>query len=223
MDCDNQEECKKGAPLWMTTFADLMSLLMALFVLLFAMSSMEASKFDEVANSFKVLSGTTIVEFKKDSDKSIIELKPLYESLIESFSRDLKNHHVSITMKDQDIYIVFPGKVAFESGSAEFKPEFKFILRKLFPIKYYDNAIRISGHTDSNSIQKGGHFRSNWELSGSRAASIGEYLIDKKLINKRKLKIEGLADTKRVSINDSPKELAKDRRVEIIIIGNKKK
>ena len=47
------EEPKKGAPEWTTTFGDLMNLLLCFFVMLFAMSSIDAQKYDEIRDSFK--------------------------------------------------------------------------------------------------------------------------------------------------------------------------
>jgi chemotaxis protein MotB len=219
--------CKKGAPLWMTTFADLMSLLMALFVLLFAMSSMERHKFDEIAKSFRLVAGGDITSQKIDSPEgspeSQLELKPLYESIIETYATSINNEEMKVAWNNEDVIITFPGEIAFESGSADLKRHFQFLLRRFSMLSYQSaNQIEILGHTDSNPIQKGARFRSNWELSGSRAAAVGEYLLSLGYVSPDKLKILGMADTKKISKDNSENEMKKDRRVEIIIHANRK-
>lgn len=209
----------------MTTFADLMSLLMAFFVLLYAMSSVDDQKFQEIVYSFNKLQQDSIVEDEekgkgksngdgKSDEPSVIDSFPLYESLIETYQTEIKEGEASVEKRDSKIYITFPGGIAFESGSATIKREFLYSLRKLFEISYYDTSIEILGHTDSDPIS-GGKYRSNWDLSSSRAASVAEALLKMKIVKPGRIKVTGMADTQKIS--KLPEEKAKDRRIEIVI------
>lgn len=214
----------KGSPKWMATFADLMSLLMAMFVLLYAMSDVSEEKFKRMAASFSEESGVVsqvIEDSAAESQAEPIGLKPLYESLIELFNHQSKNGEVSVTYDEdeQGIFITFPGDLAFEKGKADLTREFQRALIKFFILREYrDTAIEVIGHTDSIPI-KSYRFRSNWELSSSRASSVTEFLIEKGYALPGNIRSVGLGDTHRISKSDN--ELYKDRRVEIKIYPKK--
>lgn len=222
-----------GAP-WLTTFADLMSLLMAVFVLLFAMSTLEIPKYQAAVKSLReALDGPELSVEQKAYFESVKhtesapsadiapeeKLYPLYESLIESFAVDEKNASINVDYdrESDEIRVTFPEEIAFDPGRAELKEEFRDLLLN-FDAFYQKNVrIRAIGHTDKRPV-KGGRFKSNWELSSARAASVVIELVNEEIVRAEQAEAIGLAETQPLSKGDSEEDLAKNRRVEILIV-----
>lgn len=224
---------KKGAPLWMVTFADLMSLLMAFFALLYAMSSIEDFKFQEVATSLQSVfghaqssifehDGTQLIELHPDSIIKQVnqEFKEMAEVLEETFENQ-EDVQVEVNLDDETIQMTFKGEALFRSGSADILPEFKLELRRLFSIRDVEGLnILVRGHTDRVPLGGGGRFRTNWDLSASRAASVGEYLIDMNIVQPTQLRVEGRADSMAISEEGDFANYGQDRRVDVIVSMN---
>jgi len=217
---------------------------MAFFVLLYAMSSTDIPKYKAVVESlteelgngseltpeqeqfFQSLQQASEKEQEQEpSPKSITpqqttiqDLKPLYESLIETYSEAGKNSEIKIDYDDasNQISLIFPEQIAFDPGRADLKSRFVELLRKFFAFRDEKVALQVIGHTDSRPIS-GGRFKSNWELSSARAASVIEQLVRDKAIRAEQAQAIGLADTQPLSNGTSPLDYAKNRRVEILI------
>ena len=240
----------KGGPAWLATFADLMSLLMALFVLLYAMSSTDMPKYKAVVESlsealgngseltpeqeqfFQSLQLSMETESKetqppkpepKTIQQTVVDnLQPLYESLIETYSEAGENSEIKIHYDEDNnqIRLVFPEQIAFDPGRADLKPRFIELLKKFFQFRDEKVALQVVGHTDSRPIS-GGRFKSNWELSSARAASVIEQLVSDNAIRPEQAQAIGLADTQPVSTGTTEEDYAKNRRVEILITPEK--
>ncbi len=231
--CPPVKPCKKGAPAWMVTFADLMSLLMAFFALLYAMSSIEDHKFQEVATSLQSVFGDAKSGVFEFDGKSIIELHPdspvendheenqKFEQMAQIVTQaleNLENVEIEVDEQTQTIELTFSGEALFRSGSADLLPEFRLELRNLFRLRDVSGmSVLVRGHTDRVPLSGGGRFRTNWDLSASRAAAVGEYLISLRVIEPRALKVEGRADSMPISADGDFANYNKDRRVEIIL------
>ncbi|MDY0136023.1 MAG: flagellar motor protein MotB [Thiomicrospira sp.] len=231
--CPPVKPCKKGAPAWMVTFADLMSLLMAFFALLYAMSSIEDHKFEEVATSLQSVFGDAKSGVFEFDGKSVIELhldSPVendheenqqFEQMAQIVTQaleNLENVEIEVDAQTQTIELTFSGEALFRSGSADLLPEFRLELRNLFRLRDVSGmSVLVRGHTDRVPLSGGGRFRTNWDLSASRAAAVGEYLISLRVIEPRALKVEGRADSMPISADGDFANYNKDRRVEIIL------
>jgi len=231
--CPPVKPCKKGAPAWMVTFADLMSLLMAFFALLYAMSSIEDHKFEEVATSLQSVFGDAKSGVFEFDGKSVIELHPdspvendheenqQFEQMAQIVTQaleNLENVEIEVDAQTQTIELTFSGEALFRSGSADLLPEFRLELRNLFRLRDVSGmSVLVRGHTDRVPLSGGGRFRTNWDLSASRAAAVGEYLISLRVIEPRALKVEGRADSMPISADGDFANYNKDRRVEIIL------
>jgi len=224
----------KDCPDWLATFADLMSLLMAIFVLLFAMSTLDANKYEAIVKSLtaalghgKDLTQTQVQYFKKSEEEQeetgetvIDNLKPLYESLIDTFAQnnnDAEKIEVSIDEEKQQIKVSLPESISFQKGQANLKRLSVFQLRKLKPHITDDILVKAVGHTDNRPI-RGGHFRSNWDLSSSRAAAVGEQLVADGIVKADQLEVVGVADTQPLINENTAEAYSKNRRVEILLI-----
>jgi chemotaxis protein MotB len=217
----------------MVTFADLMSLLMAFFALLYAMSSIEDHKFEEVATSLQSVFGDAKSGVFEFEGKSIIELHPdspvendhqenqKFEQMAQIVTQALENRdnvEINVDQQTQTIELTFSGEALFRSGSADLLPEFRLELRNLFRLRDVSGmSVLVRGHTDRVPLSGDGRFRTNWDLSASRAAAVGEYLLSLRVIGPRALKVEGRADSMPISAEGDFANYNKDRRVEIIL------
>ncbi len=228
----------QGGPAWLATFADMMSLLMAFFVMLFAMSSVEVSKYEAVVKSLtaefgggKDLTATQKQYFQQQktqptpsdntgtAEKTVLEdLKPLYESLIQTYATELKRSelNVEITEPGNKLLITFPSKVAFPPGRATLTPQMIRMLEKLPDWKNKPVQIKVLGHTDSRPIYST-RFHSNWELSAARAAAVIEMLLALDKIKQKQAMAVGLADTHPLDPRPTEEAYRKNRRVEILV------
>ena len=227
-----------GAPAWMATFADMMSLLMAFFVMLFSMSTIQVEKYEAVVKSMtdalghgRDLTASQKQYFQQHrtqpqssdstgtAEKTPIEdLKPLYDSLIQTYASALEKQQLNVQLEDRGrkLRITFPSSVAFPPGRATLTPEFLRLLRKLPDWSAQPVTLQVLGHTDSRPIHSP-RFRNNWELSAARAASVIEALIRLGKIRPQQARAVGLADTRPLDPRPLPEAWRKNRRVEILV------
>ena len=175
------ETVEEGLPGWFGTFADMMTLLFAFFVLLAAISTIDPVKLQNMADSMGKSVGT-----KQKLDNQAMSLGDIHKAatkMIEEMAADPKTGEkpVEVTTSPKGVTIGISSDISFESGSATTKPGFLEILKKIVPtIDESYNMIAIEGHTDSDPLPKSlmVKFPSNWELSGARAAAVVRLLID---------------------------------------------
>ncbi len=302
----SDEECKcpdppLGSPLWMATFADLMSLLMCFFVLLLSFSEMDVMKFKRLAgsmaesfgvqNKLKVTNipkGTSIIaqEFspgrpeptpineiwQKTNDLTEMSLdiecareyeleqgeqnmeagikqsagggklggaaehasdgssgakaeereaqKKTEQDAIEiakALATQIAAGEVEVEAKGRRITIRIREKGAFSSGSAELKLQYRQVLadiRDLLVEK--EGSVSIEGHSDDQPISTA-RYRSNWDLSAARAASVAHEMLRGGVLEKERFTVIGYASTKPLAPNDSRENRARNRRVEMVI------
>ena len=127
---------------------------------------------------------------------------------------------ISVYKTDSETKIVMPMDNVFASGKADANQTGKDWLRVLANSLKNKNykEIKVEGHTDNIPINTSA-YPSNWELSSARASSAVRFLIENGMdINK--IAALGYAETKPLVDNNSDTNRAKNRRVEIIIVGN---
>jgi chemotaxis protein MotB len=231
--CPPSKPCKKGAPTWMVTFADLMSLLMAFFALLYAMSSIDPFKFEQVATSLQSVfgeerssilefDGTTLIELNPDAivendQQENEKFKEMVEVVEREFERE-QNVQIDIDPDAQSVTLTFQGEALFPSGTAQLMPEFRRQLLNLSFLREYETLdLLVQGHTDRVPLSRGLQYRTNWDLSASRAASVGEFLLEQGFIKPESLRVEGRADSMPISTDGDFANYSLDRRVEVII------
>ncbi|MBA3016485.1 MAG: OmpA family protein [Proteobacteria bacterium] len=224
-DPPKQKKCPAGAPLWMCTFADMMSLLLCFFIILLSFSNMDEP-------SFVKLSGTMKDAFGAQKKKQITEssgelmISPSFESvpfdprieleeIIEQFA---PANQVELAETSEGMVIRIKEQLAFDSGKAEIKPQFVELLDKIGKFVLTSEAeTKVNGHTDNVIPQANTGFKNNWELSSARAVTVVEYWQKKFTIPSGQLIAAGLADGKPIISNITEEGRAKNRRVEFII------
>lgn len=237
------EECKAGAPEWMVTYGDLVTLLMCFFVLLFAFSEIDAQKFEAVMESFQGSAGVleggkslsedalvfdaspetdTTPQTTESEELEIIEeiLNQMAEKLEEELSGQDLSDVIEFEISENKLIIRLTDNVLFDPARAEIKDDALGVLQILGETLQSDifslGNFRVEGHTDNvpiNTIR----FPSNWELSAARATSVLRYFRDEVGFAENRFAISGYADTQPVDTNDTPEGRARNRRVEIIV------
>lgn len=222
---------------WLLTYADMITLLVAFFIMLYGISRVEQQKLDKfksgVQASLGILDGgrgaigaargmegtrTKVVNEAETSAEKI------YSRMQEFVRRENLGSQVSVTMDpDGAVIRLASGGVLFDTGTADLKPRTKEILEGLFAAiqpELRDNTIRrirVEGHTDDVPIRTG-PFPSNWQLSTTRATNVVQYLAERHPMLTSRLEAAGCADIRPVAPNTTSEGRAKNRRVEVRIL-----
>ncbi|MEN8257239.1 MAG: flagellar motor protein MotB [Thermodesulfobacteriota bacterium] len=221
-----------GSAPWILTFADLMSLLLCFFILLFAMAELDVKKFSEVAQALagalgggKVIyireSGSTAADiqssaFVKESQQRI-ETEYYASELRKELSDEIQQQKLKVEDVGQIITIHILQNGSFGPASATLSPAFLPTAQKIRDaLVDIPGNLTVSGHTDNYPISTD-RFLSNWELSGARAFSVIHELLKGGVLPPKRFVLTGHADTHPRASNDSEENRAKNRRVEIII------
>ena len=154
------------------SFADMMTLLMVFFVLMFSVSKPDSSKFDEVAKSM-------VQAFNQEVAQEIVDelnlLRELEVSLNQTISDMNLADQISSEITSEGLKLELASSALFPAGSAEVRPSMQETLKRLnsavleLPTSKY--IMRIEGHTDDVPINTA-KFRSNWELASARAVNV---------------------------------------------------
>lgn len=231
-------------PKWLTTYSDMVTLLLTFFVLWYANKMLNIPEdIVDIANdeTFDLQKGmeeqlrdlvTTDVidarsiqaaqELTPRQKLALTELSELREKAedIRNYVREGELGEIEVKIVGEDVAIIPADDLLFTEGSARVREEFFPVLDKIAQL-LKDNraAVRIEGHTDDVPIHPRHRqvFPSNWELSSARAISVGRYLIDAAGVNPEKVSVCGYADTFPRNPNDSAENRARNRRVEFHI------
>ena len=231
-----RHEENENAERWLLTYADLITLLLAFFIMMYVFSKKDAQKYDEVASHLKtIFSGGTGLAAKgsvtatspidmPSKGASSGEIKRQLESeLMDSNRNKPGGENISVLSDERGVVIRVLDKAFFDEGKAELKDGAKGALDKIVPIiKSVDNHVRIEGHTDNVPI-KTNEFKSNWELSVRRATEVVRYFVEKRGLPPERISATGYAEYRPIVQNDSPKNKALNRRIEIIVIKSNEK
>ena len=221
---------------WMTTYSDLVTLLLCFFVLLFSFSVIDAKKFEAIIRSFQgslgVLdSGKTIdedlyISQALQSDRLMREqpeaesLEWLYRQLDEYIKENALEATVVLGVEERGLLIRFRDQVLFDSGKAIIRKDAETIVQSIGEIlKQYDRSIRVEGHTD-NVPMNTFLYPSNWELSTARAVNVVKFLIEEVGISPVRLSAAGYGEYHPIADNDTAENRQKNRRVDVVILRN---
>ncbi len=212
---------------WLLTYADLITLLLGLFVILYAMSKIDAGKYAEIVSALGGVFGSPKGVLTGNAgmlENPLTSMQTERQRIAQEISGalHLENHKLPITITENErgVTVHIMEELLFASGSADIKKSSLSTLDTLARIlKKLENDLRVEGHTDNvpiNTLQ----FPSNWHLSVARAVNIGYYLILRHQLNAEKVSVVGYAEYRPLAPNDSPESMARNRRVDIVIIAN---
>ena len=186
-----EDSVEEGLPGWFGTFADMMTLLFAFFVLLAAISTMDPVKLQEMANSKGKSLGSKIKAVGAEAEgefepiENLAEMKKEMQEAIDEMKKEnpAGDPPIDIQTSSKGLIVNIKGDFAFPSGKADMKPELGDLLdTEIIPrILASPFQVEVAGHSDSDPMpvkwQK--FYKSNWELSAARGATVVRYMIEK--------------------------------------------
>lgn len=232
---------------WVISYADFVTMLLALFMVMFATSSMGDMKVKDVNKSIqKVFAAKEAsIDLSREENLQNIETQKTPESkfdnsgntildggegildaqkIAEQIEKDIDmKTSVKVLKSDRGVVIRLNDTMLFDPGSAIIKPQAKVTLEKIsLSLEKFQNPILIEGHTDSMPIRNE-RFPSNWELSTARATNIIKYLTETQKFPPSRLSAVGYGEYMPIEQNTTPQGRAKNRRVDIIVLSQDKK
>lgn len=234
-------EKKEISQEWLTTYSDMMTLILTFFVLLYSFSLIDTNKFRQLAQSMAIALGGSSqvvtsgsgsigpvpidsnpgVDNSIDSSVNKDEVEKIYTDVIQ-FVKDKKlEAKVSIRKESRGVVIEIQDKILFDSAKADLKPESKELLNDIVELlEKFPNEIIVEGHTDNIPINKG-YYKSNWELSTDRAVKVARYFVDEKGFSGKRLQAVGCGEYRPIDTNNTPEGRQNNRRVNILILSSK--
>lgn len=231
---------------WLTTYSDMVTLLLCFFVLLFSFSTVDAEKWRQLVGSLQgnigVLEGGYTLPPSSDGDlASDLEIEPgdtktetdngsldpdddfveLYKNISSYLEENSIQAEVELSDAHTEILVRFKEYILFDTGKADIKPEALDILDGIGDVLLkFDSQIqriRVEGHTDSRPINTY-VYPTNWELSGGRAARVVRHFQEHKNIPGYKLSFAGYGEYHPIDTNTTQEGMARNRRVDITIV-----
>ena len=206
-----------GHSRWMIPYADLVTLLLGLFMVLFAMTQV---KHPVVAAAQPEKPAVTMTKKPELAAKPVESRKDeeIYAMLAADLPVDVRNN-MTLRKSDEGMVISLHDSVLFTPGSAELGDAAQQTLDQLAEtLKSAHHPIRVEGHTDNTPIATS-QYPSNWELSTARATAIVRYLSAHAGIAPSQLSAVGYGEFHPVANNSSIEGKQKNRRVDIVILG----
>lgn len=228
---EKKQECPAGAPAWMTTYSDLVTLLLTFFVLLLSMASMDPVKFLQASNSMQeafgihkqplhtefvipVLPSQPVTPYTPIQQLSIQKVYDKVKSQVDSLR--LVNDIGVLKKDDESIILRLNDSILFEQGQARLAPEAYGTLRSIADIvRPLPMDMRIEGHTDD--IPFGKSQMGNWDLSVERAVSVLRFYAQSELMPLDRMSSIGYGKQHPIVPNTDETSRAKNRRVDFIL------
>ncbi|RNA70664.1 flagellar motor protein MotS [Alteribacter keqinensis] len=240
-----KQNSSKGAPKWMVTFSDLMTLILVFFILLFSMSVVDSQKFQALAESFQDRAifdnfpslipadhpseekevKADPFEMEEDSFETLLDLEEEENEELDKLLQEVNEYleeyelkeEISASRDERGVVLVLQEQTLFRSAQADVLEGARPFLDKVGTLlNEIPNIVKVEGHTDSRPISTT-VYPSNWELSGARASSVIRHLIDENSLDPERFMAVGYGDTRPVAPNSTEENLRQNRRVVIVI------
>ncbi len=215
-----------GGLRWLLTYADMITLLLVFFIILYASSKTDAKKYTDTVSSIRVAFGVPLsprpIVRVGDGGETLLPFPDMVGRLAQQLSAHLEEEitagSVEIEQTDTGVVLRLQGAVLFDVGNATLSSEAKRILDTVAPaLLTLPNAIEVEGHTDTLPIRSPS-FPSNWDLSVGRATAVIRYLVEAHRFPPARLSARGLADTQPLEPNDPVQGNPRNRRVEVHVL-----
>jgi chemotaxis protein MotB len=226
---------------WLLTYADMITLLMLFFIILYAMSNINTEKYSQLAQALaSVFNGGEFTIFDQNitggagvlpgvTSGQKVESRgagkrqgtggqsTLQTQALSSLQNLVKSGRVRLVPTDRGFAISLTSDLYFATASAELGAEAMPVLQEVSDfLARIPNSVIVEGHTDSVAPDPK-KWASNWQLSGERAISVLQALEDYGVQSER-LSASEFGDTRPVQSNDTPEGRSYNRRVDIVIV-----
>jgi len=235
-----QSEGGGGAPAWLATYGDMMTLVLCFFVLLYSMSTIDAKRFEEMAESMQkafniqpggpssvnrpaVFEGGALDnpgDTSRETDSDQVYTSAQVLALVQSALQDDEDRNqVTVTVTDRGVVVSLSEQMLFDEGSARLRPEAMRIIFKIGTVlSRLPNQISVEGHTDP-AIPERSIYIDNWGLSAARASRVTAYLNEQMGITQSRLRAVGFGASAPLVPNNSEANMRLNRRVDIVILS----
>jgi len=209
---------------WLTTYADLISLLMIFFVVMFASSEISKDKLLAISESLR---RALTKESVQASSVGVAVLSDPSRSTVTSASEAVReaarafgiDKSVSFSTDERGTIISIVDSVFFDPGDTAIKDRVKVLLREVAQFcKDTDSQVVIEGHTDDHDINSA-LIASNWELSALRATEVVRFFIGEVGFDSRKISASAYGDTRPLVPNINAENRSRNRRINIILVN----
>jgi chemotaxis protein MotB len=233
---------------WLIPYADLLTLLLALFIVLFSMSSVDAQKFGAMSRAFNEIfaGGYGVLEFdspmqpqdpaptpqeeqeegekkeqpkQSDIDKDQQELQELQNKINTYIEEKKLKDKLGTKLTDEGLLVTIRDNVLFKSGIAEVRPEDIKIAREISDLLIMNPPRNIIISGHTDNVPiRNASYDSNWELSVMRAVNFMKVVLKNDSLDPRWFSAKGFGEFQPVASNKTTEGKAKNRRVEILIL-----
>lgn len=232
---------------WLIPYADMLTLLLALFIVLFAASAVDAQKLDQISQSFNIAfqGGVGIFEQpspiapivphdaanRKDADSSqeeyddlglgqidYLALREIQDSIDGYIAEKDLGMSLQTNLTQEGLMITILDNALFAPGSAVIRPDARQLAEELAELLVIDPPRHITVSGHTDDVPMNTpQFPSNWDLSAGRALNFLKILLENPELEPERFSAIGYGEYRPVAPNDSPENRAKNRRVEILI------
>lgn len=221
---------------WLTTYSDMVTLLLTFFVLLFTFSTIDVMKFQKLILSFRgaigvidggrsiqeddaVFSGQTMVD-AGESRVQTTDIMKVAERIQETIREQGLEHEVTVAVNERGVVVSIAEGVLFRTGAYELRPDGVDVIASIGNIlQEIENQVSVEGHTDNVPFRRGGFVGDNWALSSLRAARIVAVLEERSGIEARRLQSVGYGPSRPIMPNDTAEHRQMNRRADIVILS----
>ncbi len=218
---------------WLLTYADMITLLMVFFIVLYAISQVNKARYEVLMKALKqVLSGQKVVtqvggtipipppvlgKLPTPSQVETQTLEKLAQQIRDAAAQQGISADVSVTVAAVGVRVSFHNGVLFALGHATIRPDSLPILSRLAVIlQGLPNDIIVEGYTDDTPIDTA-KYHSNWDLSAIRATRVIEYFVSQGL-DPMRFSAQAYSQYRPVAPNSTPQGRQLNRRVDLVIL-----
>ncbi|MEP7304829.1 MAG: OmpA family protein [Acidobacteriota bacterium] len=217
---------------WLVSYADFSTLLFALFATMYAISSVDAEKLTKVAKGVQQAfdepsrehpaAARAVARPESESrgnpaPAAISDIRPI---IVRELAPELATHRVEVSTDRRGVILSIPEAGLFAVGSDEMSLSAQALMARVAStVARVANPIRVEGHTDDLPIHTD-RFRSNWDLSTSRATRVVSLLVERGGIAPDRLSAAGYAEFHPRAGNGSADDRARNRRVDLVILND---
>ena len=221
-DSDDQVHANAGMMRWLMTYADLITLLLAFFIILYAMSRTQAVQFAQTAHALAQQFDTSPRQSTGSQPGYGLESSTSLDHLQQELQRRIDQAHlasqVSVNTTVRGVEVSVNASLLFPSGSARVSSRAQVLLVQLGEIlRTVPNAIEVAGYTDATPIRTA-RYPSNWQLSAQRAANVVYVLAQVPQMHASRLSIAAFGHYHPIATNQTATGRQLNRRVNLLVL-----
>jgi len=217
-----------GMMRWLLTYADVITLMLALFIILFAISTISRVKFQAFAkdisagfdNQWSVNQPPNGGADATQSFQAASRIPAIERQLQAYVSQNHLQGQMEVRLDKRGLVItLLSDRAYYDSGSADLRPQTKKILDEVDVfLRKNNNLIRVEGNTDNVPIATD-RYPSNWELSTARAVNVVRYLVEQDHLAPDRISAAGYGQYRPRTDNGTANARQANRRVDIVLLN----